>query len=210
MKKEIMKEIRQLYWKTEWSLTPYTIIFLVFTIGVFLLTLVHSDVVASEIDSSSEKTINIYLLRHALAPGAGDPQNFNVSDCGTQRNLSNKGRDQAVRIGKKFRDNLKILPQVFSSQWCRCKETAKLLGLGDVRELPILNSFFRNFNSKDDQTNQLKNWLLQKKNNIPIILVTHQVNITALTGIYPNSGEVIVIRMDNNQIIRTVGRIAVD
>ena len=155
-------------------------------------------------------TGNIYLLRHALAPGIGDPENFNVNDCHTQRNLSEEGRSQAVRIGKKLKDNLKRIPHVFSSQWCRCKETARILDLGAVTELPILNSFFENFHLKDNQTTQLKDWLSQHNNKTSIILVTHQVNITALTSVYPSSGEIVVIRMTNVGGVQVVGRIPPD
>ena len=153
---------------------------------------------------------NIYLLRHALAPGTGDPDNFDVNDCDTQRNLSEEGRSQAVRIGKKLRDNLKIRPEIFSSQWCRCRETAKILSLGHVKELPILNSFFEKFHLKDKQTAQLKDWLFQLNDKMPIILVTHQVNITALTEVYPSSGEIVVIRVTDLGSIQIVGRISTD
>jgi len=153
---------------------------------------------------------NIYLLRHALAPGTGDPDNFDVDDCDTQRNLSKEGRNQSVRIGEKLRDNLKIPPQIFSSQWCRCRETAKILSLGYVTELPILNSFFENFHLKDKQTTQLKDWLFQLNNKMPIILVTHQVNITALTEVYPSSGEIVVIRVTDLVGVQIVGRISID
>ena len=155
-------------------------------------------------------TGNVYLLRHALAPGTGDPDNFDVNDCDTQRNLSEEGRSQAVRIGKKLLDNLKISPKIFSSQWCRCKETAKILNLGYVTELPILNSFFENFHLKDKQTTELKDWLFQHNNKTPIILVTHQVNITALTEVYPSSGEIVVIRVTDLGSIQIVGRISTD
>ena len=177
----------------------------------FLITDVSSaDSSRKKAETSLYDTGNIYLLRHALAPGTGDPDNFDVNDCQTQRNLSEEGRSQAVRIGKKLKDNLKKIPHVFSSQWCRCKETARLLNLGAVTELPILNSFFENFHLKDKQTTQLKDWLFQHNNKIPIILVTHQVNITALTEVYPSSGEIVVIRMTDLGGVKVVGRIPPD
>ena len=145
-----------------------------------------------------------------MAPGIGDPEHFNINDCHTQRNLSEEGRSQAVKIGKKLRNNLKKIPHVFSSQWCRCKETAQILDLGAVTELPILNSFFENFHLKDNQTTQLKDWLSQHNNKTSIILVTHQVNITALTSVYPSSGEIVVIRMTNVGGVQVVGRIPPD
>ena len=177
----------------------------------FLITDVSSaDSSRKKAETSLYDTGNIYLLRHALAPGTGDPDNFDVDDCDTQRNLSEEGRGQAVRIGKTLRDNLKKIPHVFSSQWCRCKETAQILNLGAVTELPILNSFFENFHLKDNQTNQLKEWLSKHINKTPIILVTHQVNITALTGVYPSSGEIVVIRMGNVGGVQVDGRIPPD
>ncbi len=177
----------------------------------FLITDVSSaDSSRKKTEATLHNTDNIYLLRHALAPGIGDPEHFNINDCHTQRNLSEEGRSQAVRIGKKLRNNLKKIPHVFSSQWCRCKETAQILDLGTVTELPILNSFFENFHLKDRQTTQLKDWLFQHNNKMPIILVTHQVNITALTEVYPSSGEIVVIRMTNLGGFKVVGRIPPD
>lgn len=177
----------------------------------FLITDVSSaDSSRKKTEATLHNTDNIYLLRHALAPGIGDPEHFNINDCHTQRNLSEEGRSQAVKIGKKLRNNLKKIPHVFSSQWCRCKETAQILDLGAVTELPILNSFFENFHLKDNQTTQLKDWLSQHNNKTSIILVTHQVNITALTGVYPSSGEIVVIRMTNAGGVQVVGRISPD
>ena len=185
--------------------------FIFFICVSFLITGISSaDSSRKKAQISLYDTENIYLLRHALAPGTGDPDNFDVNDCDTQRNLSEEGRSQAVRIGKKLRNNLKKIPHVFSSQWCRCKETAQILDLGAVTELPILNSFFENFHLKDNQTNQLKEWLSKHINKTPIILVTHQVNITALTGVYPSSGEIVVIRMSNVGGVQVDGRIPPD
>ena len=179
--------------------------------AIFLIADVsYADSSRKKAETSFYDNGNIYLLRHALAPGTGDPDNFDVNDCETQRNLSNAGRSQAIRIGKKLRDNLKIRPQVYSSQWCRCKETAKILALGHVTELPILNSFFESFHLKDEQTTQLKDWLLQLNNKTPVVLVTHQVNITALTEIYPSSGEIVVIRVTGLGGIKIVGRVPTD
>ena len=186
------------------------LILLFFCLSFLIPNLSSADSLRKKGVSSIYNSGNIYLLRHALAPGTGDPDNFDVNDCETQRNLSNAGRSQAIRIGKKLRDNLKILPQVFSSQWCRCKETAKILALGHVTELPSLNSFFESFHLKDEQTTQLKDWLLQLNNKTPVVLVTHQVNITALTEIYPSSGEIVVIRITGLGEIKIVGRIATD
>ena len=153
---------------------------------------------------------NIYLLRHALAPGMGDPEEFNVEDCSTQRNLSADGRKQAFRIGVRFRDNGIKTAYVVSSQWCRCLETAKLLGFGNITENQILNSFFDQFHLQDKRTASLRDWLLSYQLDVPLILVTHQVNITALTGIYPTSGEAVVVKVINGDSIKALGTIVKD
>ena len=145
----------------------------------------------------------IALMRHALAPGTGDPPNFVIDDCRTQRNLSNNGRKQATAIGNRFRSHGIRNAEVFTSEWCRCRETAKLLKFSKIRPLKMLNSFFQQFERAESQTEELKSWLIAHQSNKPTILVTHQVNITALTGIFPRSGEIIVVRR------RADGRFAV-
>jgi phosphohistidine phosphatase SixA len=148
------------------------------------------------------------LIRHALAPGTGDPPDFNIRDCTTQRNLSERGRNQARNIGRRFRDGGVHKAEVYSSQWCRCLETAALLGLGPVQELEILNSFFRRFENKDKQTAALKSWINNREIRTPHILVTHQVNITAFTDIFPGSGEMVVVRKDGQDRFTVLGTIA--
>jgi len=149
------------------------------------------------------------LLRHALAPGTGDPQNFNIRDCATQRNLSEKGRNQARNIGRHFRAKGIDNAEVYSSQWCRCIETATLLDLGPVQELEILNSFFRRFENREKQTAALKNWINDKEIRTPLILVTHQVNITAFTDIFPGSGEMVIVRKDGHDEFTSLGSITI-
>ena len=148
---------------------------------------------------------NIALIRHTIAPGTGDPPEFSINDCKTQRNLSEKGRLQAKRLGDQFRKNGIGTAQIFSSQWCRCLETASLLKLGEVEELPILNSFYRQFEREEEQTKGLKSWILRQNFEQPTILITHQVNITALTGIFPASGELVAITAPENGKIQVRG-----
>lgn len=150
------------------------------------------------------------LLRHAIAPGTGDPSEFVLGDCSTQRNLSGEGRDQATRIGAAFRANGIATARVVSSQWCRCRETAELLRLGPVEELPILNSFFDRPANRDAQTGALRQWLAGEALDAPLVLVTHQVNITALTGVYPRSGELVVIRRTGDGEIVVIGSLEMD
>jgi phosphohistidine phosphatase SixA len=153
---------------------------------------------------------HVVLLRHALAPGTGDPTDFRVEDCATQRNLSDTGRDQARRIGARLAANGVGEAAVFSSQWCRCLETAKLLGVGPVSELALLNSFFRDYQRAGAQTQRLGAWLAARDLNQPLLLVTHQVNITALTNVYPRSGEMVIVRRDASGAFSVVGTIPTD
>ena len=168
----------------------------VLTIATLSLTL-QGQMLAAK-DAGANTTLrsgqHIILIRHALAPGMGDPGNFRLRDCTTQRNLSQSGRDQARRIGAKLRRYGLENARIFSSQWCRCLETAKLLGLGKVRELPALNSFFGRPSREKPQMRALREWLSKQSLDTPVVLVTHQVNITALSDIFPQSGEAIVMR----------------
>ena len=147
------------------------------------------------------------LMRHALAPGTGDPVRFNVNDCSTQRNLSDEGQEQSRRIGALFRQNGIDAALVYSSQWCRCLDTANLLGLGAVEPLRIINSFFQTFDRGPMQTAALGEWMAQAPLVQPTILVTHQVNITAFTGVYPSSGEIVFLKRGNDGAMTVVGTV---
>jgi broad specificity phosphatase PhoE len=150
---------------------------------------------------------HVALIRHAEAPGTGDPPNFTLGECNTQRNLSKEGRDQAKRIGAFFRDNGIWTARVLTSEWCRCRDTAENLELGLVEELPLLNSFFGRMELGARQTRALKSWLGEQAGDPPIILVTHQVNITALAGVYPGPGEIVVVRIGESGAVAVVGTI---
>jgi hypothetical protein len=153
---------------------------------------------------------HVALLRHALAPGTGDPAAFVLGDCSTQRNLSREGRDQAARIGARFAANGIERARVVSSQWCRCLETARGLGLGPVEALPALNSFFGRFERRERQTRELRDWLAGQVLDRPLVLVTHQVNISALTGVHPASGELVVVRRAADGALAVLGSIETD
>lgn len=151
----------------------------------------------------------IVLMRHAMAPGVGDPPTFQLGDCSTQRNLSEDGRQQARRIGAAFRHHGVTVDRIYTSQWCRCRETAELLGLGDVEPLPLLNSFFQARQQGQEQTEALAQFIKTTRRSGIMILVTHQVNITALTGIYPASGEAVIVAGAEAQPLRLLGKLAV-
>ena len=147
------------------------------------------------------------LMRHALAPGTGDPTEVRIGDCTTQRNLNAAGRDQAQRIGHAFRERGIAFDAVYTSQWCRCRETAKLLDLGTPVDLLSLNSFFDNWQESETRTASSRKFLSEKAPGKRLMLVTHQVNISALTGEFTQSGEVLVVRQSSDGKLRTLGSI---
>jgi len=147
------------------------------------------------------------LIRHALAPGVGDPAEFRIDDCATQRNLSDEGREQARALGERLRAEGVAAASVYSSQWCRCLETARLLDLGEVKELPALNSFFNDRSKAEQQSDVLMSFLRAAPPSDPLVLVTHQVNIRALTGQATRSGEIVVVALPPGEQASVLGRI---
>jgi broad specificity phosphatase PhoE len=136
----------------------------------------------------------VVALRHALAPGTGDPRGFVLGDCRTQRNLDARGRDQARAIGAQLRAAGLDGAAVYSSRWCRCLETAELLALGPVTPLPALDSFFQSPGERAARTRALETFLAEAgPSGPPLVLVTHQVNISALVGRGTRSGEGVVL-----------------
>ena len=134
---------------------------------------------------------NVIFMRHALAPGIGDPNNFKIGDCSTQRNLNETGIAQAVLIGKQLKKNSIQFNKIYSSQWCRCYQTATLLDLGKVHEFAGLNSIFQNFVSRKETLQKLEQKLSEISLNKLVIFVTHQVNIQAITKKNVASGEMV-------------------
>ncbi|BAY24904.1 hypothetical protein NIES2100_47030 [Calothrix sp. NIES-2100] len=151
----------------------------------------------------------IVMMRHALAPGIGDPLDFKLNDCSTQRNLSDEGRKQAIRIGTAFRSKKIQVSRVLSSQWCRCLETAKLLNLGKVEPFPVINSFFNNYKTQSQQTAKLRQFIVNNRNTSGVIvMITHEIIITTITGdIYPKSGDSVVLKANAQNKIEVVGQI---
>ncbi len=143
----------------------------------------------------------VVLMRHALAPGVGDPPEFDLDRCSTQRNLSDAGRVQARAIGDVLRANGIEEATILSSQWCRCMETALLLDLGSPKPASMLNSFFQSRQLEHEQTRTLNESLdemLPSKGEVRV-LVTHQVNISSLTGQFAGSGDMLIVTMDDGK-----------
>lgn len=150
------------------------------------------------------------IMRHALAPGTSDPRGFRVDDCSTQRNLDSRGRAQARAIGARLRALGATLNEIRTSQWCRCKDTAELLGLGAPVEDPVLNSFFDDRSTAGAQTDALRAYLRALPSERKVLFVTHQVNISALVGQGTSSGELLLISLDNNGSVQVVGGLEID
>ena len=151
----------------------------------------------------------ILMVRHAQAPGFGDPPNFRVYDCATQRNLDEAGRAQARAMGEWLRARGAAPSRVYSSQWCRCLETARLMGLGAVTPLPALNSFFERPQDREANLAALRTFLAEP---LPpgevLVLVTHQVTITAVSGTSVASGEGVLLAPGEDGALRMLGQIA--
>jgi len=183
-----------------------TYIFRSFCFFFFILLNLSTNLLSETIWDEAKKGNKVILIRHALAPGGGDPAGFKINDCKTQRNLNEVGVNQSKKIGKIFRDNKIPIDIVLSSEWCRCKDTA-FHAFGTFKEFSALNSTFSNPYVKNEirQIKEikkyLKNWDGRGKN---LILITHYSIITAITDAVPGSGE-IVIANKNLNVINTIG-----
>jgi phosphohistidine phosphatase SixA len=149
----------------------------------------------------------VLLLRHTLAPGVGDPENFKLNDCSTQRNLSSVGREDAKSVGEWLKRREIKVARVESSRWCRAKETAQLLGIGRVRLNSNLDSLFESADpAKAIQTVRVKKQIVDWRNKSGLlVLVGHFVNIGAVAGVGVGSGEGVLVRADSKGKISVVG-----
>lgn len=151
---------------------------------------------------------HIGLMRHAHAPGYGDPPTFRLGDCGTQRNLDDRGRAEARAMGERLRSAGIVTARVYSSEWCRCRETADLLALGPVEPLALLNSLHDRTAEASARSRAVRTFLAALPPGPPVLLVTHHANIGPLTGVYPTSGEIVVARRGPEGALTAVGRSA--
>ena len=136
----------------------------------------------------------VLLMRHAqTVPGTGDPPGFRLGDCSTQRNLGEPGRAQARAIGARLRAERVPVGAVRTSAWCRCRETAELLELGPVEHLQPLDSFFEDRSQRERQREGIIAFIEAWRGPGNAVLVTHQVNVTAVADVFPRSGEIVVL-----------------
>ena len=157
--------------------------------------------------SASSAKGYVLLLRHSLAPGVGDPENFKLGDCSTQRNLSQEGRDDAAEIGAWIKRQKVKIYRVESSRWCRARQTAKLLDIGKVKLNKNLDSLFRESNLESHpKTLKTKEQILNHRNKSGLlVLVGHYVNIAALVGVGVDSGEGLIVKANKNGVIKVLG-----
>ena len=182
--------------------------FLKFFIIIFitLTTSIKADL-NENLMNQLEEGGKLIFIRHAYAPGSGDPDNFNLNDCSTQRNLSEDGKKQAQLIGVFFKENKIKIDKILSSEWCRCKETA-FIAFEDFETKDFLNSFYsiKFAKNKKTQVKNLKKYVNKWNSKKNLILVTHYVIISEVLNYAPGSGEIIISDKDFNKI----GNIEID
>lgn len=150
---------------------------------------------------------HVVLVRHATTdPGIGDPPGFRLTDCATQRNLSDAGRAEARRLGAAFRKRGIPVSAVKSSRWCRCLDTARL-AFGRAEPWPALDNTFETPERRDAQMREVRKGLARPPLNGNLVLVTHGVNIAALTGVQVAQGEIVIVNVANNDF-RVIGRLS--
>ena len=162
-------------------------------LGAPLLARAQSTTEAADFWTLLRQGGNVLLMRHAQTEsGIGDPPNFRIGDCSTQRNLNDVGREQSRRVAAAFQREKIVLDEVRSSAWCRCVDTAEL-AFGRHTVWSPINSFFQQ-NGRETQTAEVLRALKSFKAPRNLVLVTHQVNISALTGGFVAMGEILLTR----------------
>jgi len=155
----------------------------------------------NQILDNLKKGGNLIFIRHAYAPGGGDPDNFDINDCSTQRNLSDEGREQSKKIGIFFKENDIPISLVISSEWCRCKETANI-AFKNFETKNFLNSFYSEQFTKNKkiQIENLRKYIDNWKSDKNLVLITHYVLISEVLDYAPSSGEIVIANKDFKKI----------
>jgi len=150
----------------------------------------------------------VALMRHGDAPGgAGDPPGFKLDDCSTQRNLSAKGRQQATQMGQLLKRKRVLIGKVLSSPWCRCMDTARLLETGSVEVATTFSNAFVLQSRRADLASGARQVIEAWKGPGALLVVTHGANISALTGVQPAQGDIVVVKAERRGRIRAIDRI---
>jgi len=179
----------------------------------FILIIFITLTIEIKADSNDELIDNLksgghlIFIRHAYAPGGGDPDNFDINDCSTQRNLNDLGREQSNKIGNFFKRNQIPIDLVISSEWCRCKETASI-AFKNFETKNFLNSFFsiKFAKNKKTQMKNLKDYINKWNGDGNLVLVTHYVVISEALDYAPSSGEIVI----SNKMFKMTGNIEIN
>ena len=158
---------------------------------------------ANEIQNILKKDGKLIFIRHAHAPGSGDPYGFDITNCKSQRNLNKEGIEQSKRIGQFFMENEVQINKVLSSEWCRCKQTAEY-AFAIYETKSFLNSFFsQEFSkNKDSQIKDLKKYIKKWDGKNNLVLVTHYVVISEVLNLSVSSGEIVITDKEFNILAR--------
>ena len=172
---------------------------------ILLITFITLTVsVKADLKKNLDEGGKLIFIRHAYAPGNGDPSNFNLNDCLTQRNLSDRGRKQAKMIGNLFVKTNNTYNKIFSSEWCRCKETATI-AFKKFKTKQFLNSFYsaQFAENRKKQVQDFENFLEKWNKKDNLIFITHYVVISEILNYAPSSGEIIIADKNLN-IVDTI------
>lgn len=170
---------------------------------LFMVNASHASAETPTLDEAVKAiNANVVFMRHALAPGFADPENFTIRECATQRNLNGQGREQARNIGAALKQQGFTFDKIFSSEWCRCKETAFLLSLGDVQTFSGLNSFFQSHAPRGETLDHLQGKLTGLSEDTLTLMVTHQVVIQAVAQLSVSSGECVAYNFQSEQAVK--------
>ena len=166
-------------------------IIIIFFVGI--LNINNSAFSDDKILKSLKEGKKLVFIRHAIAPGNGDPNNFDINDCSTQRNLDENGIEESKKIGLFFKNNKIKIDKVLSSQWCRCKDTAKY-AFKNFETFDALNSFYDEKFAENEtkQIKDLKNYIKNWNSDKNLVLITHFVVISSILNTGSSSGEIII------------------
>jgi phosphohistidine phosphatase SixA len=143
---------------------------------------------------------HIVLMRHAYAPGTGDPANFDITKCNTQRNLSERGRQQARKIGALFAARAEPVEHIFTSRYCRCIDTARIAFGGDAEQIEALDSIAAEPDKAVERSAAVMKLIDDYSGSGNVVLITDESNIQALTGVSPREGEAVIVVPDGDKL----------
>jgi phosphohistidine phosphatase SixA len=176
--------------------------------GAVLLVLLASSAAATEAGwALLREGGHVVLIRHALTAGTADPPGLDIGDCATQRNLSDRGKLQARKMGALFAARAAPVERVLTSRYCRCLDTARFAFGEDVAKAePALDPLPPDEAGREAQLDAMRKLFAGFAGSGNMVLITHGENIAALTGQVPREGEAVIVRADQGSV-HVLGRI---